>query len=150
MHRKLKENWLLIAIFFLCVTLDQVTKYWAKGLESDIEIIPDFFYFSFVENKGIAFGIPFTGLAQKISSLILFAVLIYFSKSLDIKKTKTKILLGVLFGGIVGNLLDRFLRPGGVIDFIDFSFFPAFNLADSFISVGVFTFFIFHEKFLAK
>ena len=90
-----------------------------------------------VENSGIAFGF-FTSATSVVIALTAIAViwmLIYFARS-GARHPVIPAGLGLLIGGSVSNLVDR-VRLGHVTDFIDFGWWPAFNLADSFIVIGV-------------
>ncbi len=90
-----------------------------------------------VENSGIAFGL-FTSATSAVIALTTIAVvwmLVYFARS-GARHPVIPAGLGLLIGGSVSNLVDR-VRLGYVTDFIDFSWWPAFNLADSFIVIGV-------------
>jgi signal peptidase II len=90
-----------------------------------------------IENSGIAFGL-FTSATSLVIALTAIAVvwmLIYFARS-GARHPVIPAGLGLLIGGSVSNLVDR-VRLGYVTDFIDFGWWPAFNLADSFIVVGV-------------
>jgi signal peptidase II len=90
-----------------------------------------------VENSGIAFGL-FTSATSLVIALTAIAVLwmlIYFARS-GARHPVIPAGLGLLIGGSVSNLADR-VRLGYVTDFIDFGWWPAFNLADSFIVIGV-------------
>lgn len=90
-----------------------------------------------VENSGIAFGL-FTSATSVVIVLTAIAVLwmlIYFARS-GARHPVIPAGLGLLIGGSLSNLVDR-VRLGHVTDFIDFGWWPAFNLADSFIVIGV-------------
>jgi signal peptidase II len=90
-----------------------------------------------VENSGIAFGL-FTSATAAVIVLTTIAViwmLVYFARS-GARHPALPAALGLLIGGSVSNLVDR-VRLGHVTDFIDFGWWPAFNLADSFIVIGV-------------
>ncbi len=90
-----------------------------------------------VENSGIAFGL-FTSATAAVIALTTVAVvwmLVYFARS-GARHPVIPAGLGLLIGGSVSNLVDR-VRLGHVTDFIDFRWWPAFNLADSFIVIGV-------------
>lgn len=122
------------------IVLDQVTKFFVSSrleyLES-IPVIPNFFHLTFTLNKGAAFSI----LQGKMIFLIIVTVFALIAIGLFIRQTpKTnkflRFSLGMLTAGIIGNFTDR-LRFGQVIDFIDFRFFPIFNIADSLIVVGI-------------
>jgi signal peptidase II len=90
-----------------------------------------------VENSGIAFGL-FTSATSAVIGLTAIAViwmLVYFARS-GARHPLIPAGLGLLIGGSTSNLVDR-VRLGHVTDFIDFGWWPAFNLADSFIVIGV-------------
>jgi signal peptidase II len=90
-----------------------------------------------LENSGIAFGF-FTSATAVVIALTALAVvwmLVYFARS-GARHPAIPAGLGLLIGGSVSNLVDR-VRLGHVTDFIDFGWWPAFNLADSFIVIGV-------------
>ena len=90
-----------------------------------------------VQNSGIAFGL----FAHSTTAVILLtgaavaAMLIFFSRQAQ-RHPLLPIALGLVIGGSVANLIDR-VRLGHVTDFLDFAYWPAFNLADTFIVVGV-------------
>lgn len=117
------------------IGLDQGSKYWAM---SNLEIprkITDFFYLRFTENSGIAFSIPLPKLALLISISIIVIFLVYYLWKTKLTKFAEFSLI-LITAGAIGNLIDRFVNDS-VIDFLSFWSFPIFNLADTFISVGV-------------
>ena len=131
------------------VAVDQLTKLWAVSClkpVGTIPVVPRFFSLSYVENPGAAWGM----LAGRQFFLIAFSLV-----TLGFLLWKRRDLFGHLWlgfptlsliaGGVLGNLIDR-VRINHVIDFLDFfwgrSHFPAFNVADSSICVGVFLFII--------
>ncbi|MGH7164427.1 MAG: signal peptidase II [Nitrospiraceae bacterium] len=137
------------------IMLDQASKahiMQTMRLHESIPIIPNFFSLTYIRNPGAAFGIlasssnGFRLLFFGFTSLFALALLgtIFFRLRHDDWVGHLSI-AGIL-GGAIGNLLDR-LRFGEVIDFLDFYLqgyhWPAFNVADTAISVGVF-FLIFH------
>lgn len=134
--------WILIVAFI--VLLDQLTKYLViKGIEfgESIKVIDKFFYLVHWRNKGAAWGIMQNGTIFFIIVTIIVSVFLVFY----MYKNDNKILrfvLSMILGGAIGNLIDRVLRPEGVVDFLNFYIFsysfPAFNVADSFITVGTF------------
>jgi signal peptidase II len=148
----------LAVISGLVVILDQITKILILKnlpLYHSVTIIPGFFNITHIHNPGGAFGF----MARQDSSLrnflfILLAsvavcVIFYFYKNTN--KTHPFLASGfaLILGGAIGNLIDR-IRFGKVVDFLDFYIrsyhWPAFNVADSAITVGV-TIFIFHLLF---
>jgi len=92
-------------------------------------------------NKGIAFSIPVPGGIQIFfTSLVLLLIIVYASRIVAAELTPRNkyiatLSLSCIFGGGLGNLMDR-INLGHVVDFIDVGFWPIFNLADSFITVG--------------
>jgi len=138
-------------VFFLIalvvVVADQLTKIWIRFNlpfgQSQFEI--GFFRLTHVHNTGAAFGLfqgqsfPLTIVATVgIVALLVYAFVIYRGFPF-LGNIPNRVALGLVLGGTVGNLIDR-LRLGYVTDFIDFSVWPAFNLADSAITVGVILF----------
>ena len=90
-----------------------------------------------VQNSGIAFGL-FASATPAVTALTALAVgwmLVYFARS-GARHPVLPVALGLLIGGSFSNLVDR-IRLGHVTDFLDFRYWPAFNLADTFIVVGV-------------
>ena len=131
----------LIAFFFFLIDFlsKQVVIHTLK-LEKSIKVIDNFFYLTYTQNKGAAFSI----LKDERILLLILTVLIIFIIHKYIEKEKLNKLemfsLGMIIGGIIGNFFDR-LVYGYVIDFLDFYLFgynyPVFNLADSFIVIGI-------------
>ena len=126
------------------LAFDQITKEWVRSrfsLYESVNVIPHFFDFTYIRNTGAAFGM-FSGfglLLALFSVLFLIALLIFWKKVLS-DTTLHRIVLGLLCGGILGNVLDRF-RLNYVTDFLDFYIgahhWPAFNVADSAICIAV-------------
>ena len=90
-----------------------------------------------VQNSGIAFGLfsSATAIVTVLTAIAVGWMLVFFARS-GARHPVLPAALGLLIGGSVSNLVDR-VRLGHVTDFIDVSRWPAFNLADSFIVVGV-------------
>ena len=142
----------------LCVVLDQATKVWAESalqLYERIAIWP-FFNLTLVYNQGAAFS--FLGDASGwqrwlfvVLAVIISVVLIVWLLRLKPGEGLVAIALSLVIGGAIGNLIDRLIY-GHVIDFLDFYWqdwhWPAFNIADSCISVGVV--FLLADSLLAK
>jgi len=145
---------LAISSSSLLLILDQVTKTLVHGkmaLYQSIEIVPHFFHLTYLRNTGAAFGF----LAGSRSTLrMTFFILVsavaigcifYLLKNLRSGQNTLVVSLSLILGGAMGNLIDR-LRMGEVIDFLDFHWYsfhwPAFNLADSGITIGVILLFI--------
>ncbi len=124
---------------------DQIIKWWAVGILGDepygIEIMP-FFNLVLVWNRGISFGL-FGGGSLPPWLLAAIALAVALTLAIWLRRVETRLLalaIGLVIGGALGNVIDRF-RFGAVADFLDFHWdgyhWPAFNLADAAISVGV-------------
>jgi signal peptidase II len=125
------------------VTADLLTKrYAALNFDGNpVEVVPGFFGFTYVENSGGAFGMfQDGGVIIGIAALII-AVVVVVALASDRPRLET-IALGLVVGGAVGNLVDRFARgdnviDGSVIDWIELSIIPTFNIADASVTVAV-------------
>jgi signal peptidase II len=120
------------------IAADQLTKHLVRASVDRGRSVNVFFGLdiSNTRNRGVAFG-ALEGKGAVVGVLIalaLVALLVWFA--LNAGRAWLWLPVGLLLGGAVGNLIDR-AREGAVTDFIDFSFWPAFNLADSAIVVGV-------------
>jgi signal peptidase II len=129
-----KEN--LYKISVITIIIDQLIKLFIKtNITKDIVIIPKIFKITNVINTGAAFSI----LKNNNTLLILITIIILVLLNYYIKKNNIEndyFEFGIILGGIVGNLFDRLLY-NGVIDYIEISNFPVFNLADSLIVLGI-------------
>jgi len=106
------------------------------SLAESIPIIKSVFHITYVENRGIAFGLfPQGSSLFIVISLIIILGIIFFERKKVIKSLKERFCLGLILGGALGNFIDR-LRFGFVIDFLDFRIWPVFNLADSGVCIG--------------
>jgi signal peptidase II len=133
-------QWLgLAAIGLAAVAADQLTKHIVTGhlaLDDGIHVIGPF-WIHHVQNSGIAFGLfaSATSVVIVLTGIAVAWMLLFFARS-GARHPVLPVALGLVIGGSVSNLLDR-VRLGYVTDFIDLRYWPAFNLADSFIVVGV-------------
>jgi signal peptidase II len=131
------------------LALDQATKVLVASRlvpGESIEILPGLLHFTLVRNTGMAFGllsgseIPFKSLLVTLLSLAALAAVLYYALRSPRGETMTHLGLTFILGGALGNILDR-ARLGYVIDFVDAFYrdahWPAFNVADSSICVGV-------------
>ncbi|MDQ3894597.1 MAG: signal peptidase II [Actinomycetota bacterium] len=129
----------LAAVAVAAVAADQLTKHVvASELELGGQIhVAGPFSIHHLQNSGIAFGL-FATATPFVIALTVIAVgwmLLFFARS-GARHPVLPAALGLVIGGSVSNLLDR-VRLGHVTDFLDLRYWPAFNLADSFIVVGV-------------
>jgi len=128
-----------VVLAALVVIFDQITKVILREtLElGDREWLAEFFAFSHIANDGGAFGVfggQNTVLAVSAFVAIGVVALYYFFPPMNHWLVRSG--LALILGGAIGNLLDR-IYQGHVTDFIDFIHFPAFNVADAAINVGV-------------
>ncbi len=139
---------LFAAISIVGILIDQITKIAvdrSMQLFDSIPIVEHFFHLTYVRNRGAAFSflsnaswrLPFF---ISVSIIAAIVILVAFQKMRDDQKL-AHTSLALIFSGAVGNLIDR-IRLGEVIDFLDAHWYrhhwPAFNVADSLICVGVF------------
>lgn len=137
-----------IWIIPLTIILDQVTKLVVQAKKiTMLPIIKGFFYIDLQYNTGAAWGIfggdtenkIFLGIFSLIAGLIMVAYLLWRYKKITLFN---RIALLLMIGGCFGNMIDRLFYSKGVIDFLSFHFgsyqFSTFNLADSFLVIGVF------------
>jgi signal peptidase II len=133
-------QWLgLVAIATAALVADQLTKRIVTqhvALDDAVRVVGPF-TIHHVQNSGIAFGLfaSATPIVTVLTALAVAWMVVFFARS-GSRHPVLPVALGLLIGGSVSNLLDR-VRLGHVTDFLDFRWWPAFNLADSFIVVGV-------------
>lgn len=135
-----------IIIIAVGIILDKITKIIATGYlkdQKDFVIIKDFFSFSYLENRGAAFGIfnNSTVILGIISLVFSVGLLIYLFKTKE-KEKLYKVALAMIISGAIGNGYER-LFNGYVVDFImfhykDVYYFPTFNVADMLVVIGAF------------
>ena len=140
---------LSLLLVFVVVGLDQLTKLWTLNnfsLYESREIIPGFFNLTYLMNKGAAFGF-LSGVDAAwrhyffliLASVALVLLVVAWFRMRDDHPFYGPALL-LIAGGAIGNVIDR-VRLGAVVDFLDFyvagHHWPAFNVADSAITVGV-------------
>ena len=130
----------------LIVVVDQLTKAWVmSSLDlrevGQVAVWPPIFNFTWVENRGVSFGLFGDGSARwmlSVFSVVVAGILGWWALKADRRLLVSAI--GLIMGGAIGNVIDR-IRFGFVVDFLDFSgtrFFPwVFNVADSAITIGV-------------
>jgi signal peptidase II len=132
------------ATALIVLVLDQTTKVLAEAylVSGSIPVVGDLLRFTLAYNKGAAFSLGFgaTWILTLISSVAIVALLIYGPR---VKTMDWALIAGFVLGGAAGNWIDRMFRQpelfnGHVVDFIQIPFnFPIFNLADTFLVIGV-------------
>lgn len=122
------------SIALIWITADFITKVWALETlaAGDIEVVPGILWFNLARNPGAAFSLLPGGRPLFIAmSVLLLGVGFWAPFALNLRRFSLGHLgLGLLVGGGAGNLIDRVFRDGLVVDFIDFRFWPIFNIAD--------------------
>ncbi len=127
------------AVVVAAIAADQLTKLIVASqltLDEGLHVIGPF-SIHHVQNSGIAFGLfaSATPVVTLLTALAVGWMLLFFARS-GSRHPVLPVALGLLIGGSTSNLIDR-IRLGHVTDFLDLRYWPAFNLADSFIVVGV-------------
>lgn len=149
-----------LGVIVFSIVSDQLTKLWALSRFTDdagnftyekIPVIGELVRFQLVFNKGAAFSsrpqdlMPFLPpwLFFLLISIVAAFALVWFYRSIDKRDYLSRLGVVMILGGAVGNFIDR-MRMQQVVDFIDCDFpdfimtrFPTFNVADSFVTVGV-------------
>lgn len=143
-------------IIILVVVCDQLTKLWIIAnfdMFQSKEIIPGLFNLTYLTNRGAAFGFLngdhgswrhafFVGVA-----VVAMIMMVFLLRQMQKEGKHFVMAIALIFGGAAGNLIDR-LRLGAVVDFLDLYWgnhhWPAFNVADSAITIGVGVFLIAH------
>lgn len=129
------------------VLLDQLSKIYIDSsfeLYQSVTVLENFFHITYIRNRGAAFGI-LSDNALRLPffitvSLVAIIGIIWYLRQLRADQKLSHLALGLILSGAIGNLIDR-IRFGEVVDFIDVHWYthhwPAFNVADSAICVGV-------------
>ena len=135
-----RGQWLSLgALVIAAVVADQLTKWIVASnlsLGEGVHVVGPF-WIRHVQNAGIAFGFFQSATAAVIvlTAIAVAWMLVYFARS-GSRHPVLPVALGLVIGGSISNLADR-IRLGHVTDFLDLKYWPAFNLADSFIVIGV-------------
>ncbi len=142
-------NLLAIAAAVVFV-LDQLTKWLVLRYQPhEVAVLGKFFQLTYVTNRGAAWGV-FSRAESSNALLAAFSILTIlllfaYRRALAMQHRRQRLAIGLIAGGIFGNLADR-IQHGSVVDFLDFHLgswighWPAFNIADSAICVGVFVY----------
>jgi len=149
-----KTNLIFLLIVLSGVLLDQATKLYIDGtmaLHASYPVIDGFFSITYVRNPGAAFGFlagapaVFRSLFFVGVTILAVSLILYYLYKNPFRGPLLTISLALILAGALGNLIDR-LRFGEVIDFLDVyigtTHWPAFNVADSAISVGAVVLFL--------
>ncbi|MCH7668372.1 MAG: signal peptidase II [Acidobacteria bacterium] len=136
---------LMLAMFVAAdvLVLDIASKAWAVSrlTGNPLNVIDGFLRFAVTHNPGASFS-SFQN-SGPVIAIVGIGVTVFVVKTVDKVDHRREVVgLGFILGGAMGNLVDRIFRgdgllDGAVVDFIDFSFFPTFNLADTSLTIGV-------------
>jgi len=152
------KTWIYAVIVVVALALDQITKLWASShsLGWSVPVIGDFLRFTLVYNENAAFSLKPQSILPWLSPTIFFGTLtvaaclgaVYFFRGLHREDHLSRLGIVLIISGALGNFCDR-LRIGKVVDFIDSDFpdiiyerWPTFNLADSWVTIGIVLLFI--------
>jgi signal peptidase II len=138
---------ILLATMVVVLVLDQATKWYILThvrLHSVQPVIPGFLNITHVQNTGAAFGLlagqPCAPYVFGLIGVLAVLLILYYLRRIPRDNVVSSLSLSLVLTGAVGNMIDR-LRFGGVVDFIDVQYkhwhWPAFNVADSSITVGI-------------
>ena len=135
---------LILLVAFIITVADQLTKQairYSFTLNESRPIIDGFFELTYVRNTGAAWGMfQGQGVALIALSIVMLILMVVYRRSFVGDGWEHRLAYGLLIGGIIGNLLDR-VRLRAVTDFLQFYIgdypWPAFNIADSAICIGV-------------
>jgi signal peptidase II len=146
---------LFIILTALVITADQLSKLWINANRPQTALVPGFLDLVYVRNSGAIFGLFHGHVAlfialSIVASIAILVLLYYFPPVTNVGA----IAFALILSGIVGNLIDR-IRLGYVIDFVAFHVhelfhWPAFNVADAALVVGVFTLIYYFYKWGAS
>jgi len=134
-----KKDVLFFSIVAIVIILDQITKYFiVKKFEflQSKPLITNVLHLTYIQNTGAGFGIlqDQTIALIWLSIIVIGIILFVYDK---IQANIQCVFTALILGGTIGNLIDR-IRLNYVVDFIDFRIWPAFNVADSALTVGIF------------
>ena len=143
MSKKLRP---MVYLFFVTFILDRFSKFWVfQNLKEKTLFLTNNLNFVLVKNRGISWGLlnSHSSALFNVLKFVIFAIIIIFliHTYLFFKKGKSIFFETLILSGAISNLIDRFMY-NGVIDFIEFHIgswsWPVFNLADSFLVIGIF------------
>ena len=135
-----KKPYIIAFFFFIIDFISKQVVIHFLSLNESILVIKNFFYLTYTKNNGAAWSILKD---QRLLLLIVTVIVLFLINKYMNKEELSKLenfIYGMIIGGIVGNLFDRIVYSS-VIDFLDFKIFgynyPIFNLADTFIVIGI-------------
>lgn len=131
----------LLVAALLTLLVDQSSKAIIKYLLSEgqsLPVVPHIFHLTYIRNPGAAFGLfAYQTTFFILATFVVVTLVLLLARRIPEHRRLLKLSMGLILGGALGNLIDR-LRSGLVVDFLDFRFWPVFNLADCAIVIGAF------------
>jgi len=131
---------IFIVVAVVVIVLDRITKSIVNATipyGTEVQVLGHLVGITNIRNSGAAFGFapvgPWVFLAASL--VVSIALVIYVMR--DPADVRADAVLGLILGGALGNAFDRIINGGGVTDFINFHFWPVFNVADSAVTIGV-------------
>lgn len=135
-----KKYLIVFSTALIVIIIDQLTKFLVRvnfQLNESVALIKNIFHLTYINNFGAGFGLlQQQRLILVFISLFVIGIILYYFDRIKEKEKLLQFLVGFILGGTIGNLIDR-LAFGYVIDFLDFQVWPIFNIADSFVVIGV-------------
>ena len=135
-YKKMTTAFASVIFLFIC---DRILKYWAlAGLyHTKIDIIKGWFSFELFKNAAIAFSIPLPPFVIiPLTIIVIAALVVFFLQRLRCYWGSVEVGCLFIVSGAISNLYDR-LQYGFVVDYLNFIWWPVFNIADVMISAGV-------------
>ena len=131
---------IFIVVAVVVIVLDRITKSIVNATipyGTEVQVLGHLVGITNIRNAGAAFGFapvgPWVFLAASL--VVSIGLVIYVVR--DPGDVRADAVLGLILGGALGNAFDRIINGGGVTDFINFHFWPVFNVADSAVTIGV-------------
>ena len=131
---------IFIVVAVVVIVLDRITKSIVNATipyGTEVQVLGHLVGITNIRNSGAAFGFapvgPWVFLAASL--VVSIGLVIYVMR--DPADVRADAVLGLILGGALGNAFDRIINGGGVTDFINFHFWPVFNVADSAVTIGV-------------
>ena len=148
-EKKIRSDILFFVFIAIIIIADQLSKLLIRSKflpNQSRNVISNFLSISYIQNTGAGFGI-LQGLNTFliVVTIIIIVLLVYYYHKKHKNEVIPRTFFVLILGGAISNLIDRFAY-GFVVDFIDFTFWPAFNIADTSITIGTIGLILFYIK----
>lgn len=131
---------IFFAVAIVVIVLDRITKSIVNATipyGTEVPVVGHLVGITNIRNAGAAFGFAPVGPWFFLAGALIVSIGLVIYVMRDPGDVRADAVLGLILGGALGNAFDRIINGGGVTDFINFHFWPVFNVADSAVSVGV-------------